>query len=52
VVGLIGANRQPGFAYYVRDAQAALVRFGGILVLSLRGSAISSLTKFGDTGIL
>ena len=46
------ANGQPAFAYYLSDPAAGVVRASGIFVLTLRGSAISDITRFGDTGVL
>jgi RNA polymerase sigma-70 factor (TIGR02960 family) len=45
------ANRQPAFGLYVRDPQAGIARASGLLVLTLTGSQISSMTRF-DTGVL
>jgi RNA polymerase sigma-70 factor (ECF subfamily) len=46
------ANGQPAFGYYVGDPNCGVARAGGLLVLGVEGSAISALTRFGDTGVL
>jgi RNA polymerase sigma-70 factor (TIGR02960 family) len=46
------ANGQPAFGHYIDDAHAPISRFFGVLVLTLEGDRISSLTRFGDTAIL
>jgi RNA polymerase sigma-70 factor (TIGR02960 family) len=46
------ANGQPAFGHYIEDAHAPIVRFFGVLVLTLEGDRISGITRFGDTGIL
>ncbi len=53
-VRLVGtrANGQPAFAYYLGDPHAAVVRIGGLLVLTLDNDAIAAVTRFGDTGVL
>ena len=44
------ANTQPAFGCYLPDAQAAIARPYGLLVLTLEGDAIAGITWFGDTG--
>jgi RNA polymerase sigma-70 factor (TIGR02960 family) len=46
------ANGQPAFAYYVGDANAGIVRAGGVLVLTLGAEQILEITRFGDCGVL
>jgi RNA polymerase sigma-70 factor (TIGR02960 family) len=43
------ANGQPAFGCYLPDAQAALARPYGLMVLTLRGDRISAITWFGDS---
>jgi RNA polymerase sigma-70 factor (TIGR02960 family) len=45
------ANTQPAFGCYVPDAQAAIVRAYGLIVLTLEGDAVSAITWFSDTGL-
>jgi RNA polymerase sigma-70 factor (TIGR02960 family) len=47
----IGANLQPGFAYYLPDPHADLYRANGLLVLTVSGEHISAITRFGDRGL-
>ena len=46
------ANGQPAFGFYLEDRHADLLRWVGLLVLTLEGEQISAITRFGDTGIL
>ncbi len=46
------ANGQPAFGHYVEDPHAPVLRFAGIIVLTLRGDAISGVTRFADTGVV
>jgi RNA polymerase sigma-70 factor (TIGR02960 family) len=46
------ANTQPAFGYYVEDPRAAIAHAGGIIVLTLEGSQISAITRFGDVSVL
>jgi RNA polymerase sigma-70 factor (TIGR02960 family) len=46
------ANGQPAFGHYIEDAHTPIVRFFGVIVLTLEGDRIAGLTRFGDTGIL
>ena len=46
------ANTQPAFGCYLPDAQAAIARPYGLLVLTLEGDAIAAITWFADTGVL
>jgi RNA polymerase sigma-70 factor (TIGR02960 family) len=46
------ANTQPAFGCYVADAQTAVVLAQGLLVLTLEGGRISTLTRFLDSGVL
>jgi RNA polymerase sigma-70 factor (TIGR02960 family) len=46
------ANGQPAFGCYVPDAQAAIVRAYGLLVLTLEGNRVAAITWFGDRGVL
>jgi RNA polymerase sigma-70 factor (ECF subfamily) len=45
------ANGQPAFGGYVRDQQARTARANGLLVLTLAGSRICAMTRFGN-GVL
>jgi RNA polymerase sigma-70 factor (TIGR02960 family) len=45
------ANAQPAFGCYLPDAQAAIPRPYGLLVLTLEGAAIAAITWFADTGV-
>jgi RNA polymerase sigma-70 factor (ECF subfamily) len=44
------ANTQPAFGCYLPDAQAAIARPYGLIVLTLEGDAIAGITWFADTG--
>ncbi|HEV7614713.1 MAG TPA: sigma-70 family RNA polymerase sigma factor [Solirubrobacterales bacterium] len=46
------ANGQPAFAYYRGDAHADVAHAGGLFVLALEGGEITTITRFGDTGVL
>jgi RNA polymerase sigma-70 factor (TIGR02960 family) len=46
------ANTQPAFGYYVEDPRAAIAHAGGIIVLTLEGSRICAITRFGDVSVL
>ncbi len=45
------ANVQPAFACYVRDQRAPIARANGLIVLTLRGTAISAITRFLDSAV-
>jgi RNA polymerase sigma-70 factor (TIGR02960 family) len=45
------ANTQPAFGCYVPDAQAAIARPYGLMVLTLEGDAVAAITWFADTGV-
>jgi RNA polymerase sigma-70 factor (TIGR02960 family) len=45
------ANSQPAFGCYLPDAQAAIARPYGLLVLTLAGDAVAAITWFTDTGV-
>jgi RNA polymerase sigma-70 factor (TIGR02960 family) len=45
------ANGQPAFGCYLPDAQAAITRAYGLMVLTLEGERISAITWFGDLGL-
>src|SRR5262249_9074475 len=45
------ANGQPAFGCYVRDAQAAIARAQGLMVLRVEGDRISAITWFGDRSV-
>jgi len=45
------ANGQPAFGCYLPDAQAAITRAYGLMVLTLEGERISAITWFGDLGV-
>jgi hypothetical protein len=42
------ANTQPAFGCYLPDAQAAIARAYGLMVLTLEGDRISAITWFGN----
>ena len=46
------ANNQPAFGYYLPDPTAPIFRAGGLLVLTLRGTRVCVLTRFGDKALL
>jgi RNA polymerase sigma-70 factor (TIGR02960 family) len=46
------ANGQPAFAYYLDDPHTGVSRADGLFVLTMQGTAISAITRFGDTGVL
>ena len=45
-------QRPAGIRLLPRDPHAAVVRIGGLLVLTLDNDAITAVTRFGDTGVL
>jgi RNA polymerase sigma-70 factor (TIGR02960 family) len=45
------ANTQPAFGCYLPDAQAAIARPYGLIVLTLEGEAVGAITWFADTGV-
>jgi RNA polymerase sigma-70 factor (TIGR02960 family) len=45
------ANTQPAFGCYLPDAQEAIARPYGLIVLTLEGDAIVAITWFADTGL-
>jgi len=45
------ANGQPAFGCYVRDAQAAIARAQGLMVLTVEDNRISAITWFGDRSL-
>ena len=45
------ANTQPAFGCYLPDAQAAIARPYGLIVLTLAGDTIAGITWFADTGV-
>jgi hypothetical protein len=45
------ANGQPAFGCYLADADAAIGRSRGLMVLTLDGERISAITWFGDNGV-
>ncbi len=47
----IRANTQPAFGCYLPDAQAAIARPYGLIVLTLEHDAIAAITWFADTGV-
>ena len=46
------ANAQPAFGYYISDPRSPIAHCRGIIVLTLEGSRVSAITRFGDTGVL
>ena len=45
------ANTQPAFGCYLPDAQAAIARPYGLIVLTLVGDAVAAITWFADTAV-
>jgi RNA polymerase sigma-70 factor (TIGR02960 family) len=45
------ANTQPAFGCYLPDANAAIARPYGLIVLTLEADAIAAITWFADTGV-
>ncbi|MCW3014728.1 MAG: polymerase subunit sigma-70 [Solirubrobacterales bacterium] len=45
------ANTQPAFGCYLPNAQAAIARPYGLIVLTLAGDKIAGITWFADTGV-
>lgn len=45
------ANGQPAFGHYLEDPHAPVLRFSGIIVLTLTDDGISGLTRFRDTAV-
>lgn len=45
------ANGQPAFGCYLPDAQAAIARSYGLMVLTLEGDWISAIMWFADSGV-
>jgi RNA polymerase sigma-70 factor, ECF subfamily len=45
------ANGQPAFGHYIEDSHAPVFRLSGIIVLTVRDSGISGLTRFRGTAI-
>jgi len=45
------ANAQPAFGCYLPDAQAAIARPYGLMVLTVDGDQISAITWFGDSSV-
>ena len=45
------ANTQPALGCYLPDAQTAIARPYGLIVLTLEGDAIAAITWFADTGV-
>jgi RNA polymerase sigma-70 factor (ECF subfamily) len=45
------ANNAPAFGYYRADPHADICRASGILVFSVAGDRVSSLTRFGDKSL-
>ena len=46
------ANGQPALVLYLPDPAAPIWRACGLIVLTLRGSQVRALTRFGDRGLL
>lgn len=46
------ANNAQAFGYYRQDPHADVYRAGGLMVVSVAGSRVSSLTRFGDKSLL
>ena len=46
------ANGQPALVLYLPDPSAPIWRACGLIVLTLRGSQIRAMTRFGNLGLL
>jgi RNA polymerase sigma-70 factor (ECF subfamily) len=46
------ANNQPALVLYLADPRAPLWRASSLVVITLRGGQVSTLTRFGDLGLL
>jgi RNA polymerase sigma-70 factor (ECF subfamily) len=46
------ANSQPAFGCYVKDPQAPIARAHGLMVLTLEGNQVATMTRFLDNGVL
>jgi RNA polymerase sigma-70 factor (TIGR02960 family) len=46
-----GANLQPAFGCYLKDAQTPIARAHGLIVLTLEGDRISAITRFLDNSV-
>jgi RNA polymerase sigma-70 factor (ECF subfamily) len=44
------ANGQPALGYYIADATCSILRWSGLIVLTLEGDRIAGLTRFADSG--
>jgi RNA polymerase sigma-70 factor (TIGR02960 family) len=51
-VVLTRANNAPAFGYYRRDTQTGIFRAGGMFVMSVAETRVSSITRFGDKSLL
>jgi RNA polymerase sigma factor (sigma-70 family) len=47
-----GANTQPAFGCYLRDARAVTAHAAGLIVLAFSGDRISAITRFLDADVL
>lgn len=45
------ANNAPAFGYYRQDPHADVYRASGLMVVSVAGARVSSLTRFGDKSL-
>ncbi len=45
------ANNDPAFGYYRKDPNADVYRASGIIVLTIAGDQVSSMTRFGDKSL-
>jgi RNA polymerase sigma-70 factor (ECF subfamily) len=50
-VVMTGANNTPAFGYYRPDPHADVYRASGLIVVSVTGARVSSLTRFGDISL-
>ena len=46
------ANNQPAFGYYLPDPHSSICRANGLVVLGLTKDRVSTITRFGDKGLL
>lgn len=46
------ANGRPAFGYYLPDPNAPILRAGGLIVLEIAEDQVSTITRFGDRGLL
>jgi RNA polymerase sigma-70 factor, ECF subfamily len=45
------ANGQPAFGVYVNDPRSGILHANGLMVLTLAGERISTITRFDNSGL-